>query len=79
MKRILQKANLLPLNKKAAKRSFLAACSRLIGVMMAAGSGSLLYQAVGSSTSLAVGVAISMSVIGLLLIWFLEYERETEQ
>lgn len=67
-----------PLDKKALRRSFFAAFSRLVGTMMAAGAGSLLYQTVGSSTSLAVGIATMLAAIGFVLIWFFEYEREID-
>jgi hypothetical protein len=63
-------------NNKALRRSFWSALGRLVGVGMAAGAGSLLYQIIGSSTTLAVGVAIALSVAGFFVIWFVEYERE---
>jgi hypothetical protein len=65
-------------NKKALKRSFWGALGRLIGVMMGAGAGSLLYQAIGSGTVLSIGLASVLAVVGFLLIWFAEYEREVE-
>jgi uncharacterized membrane protein YccC len=64
------------LNKKALKRSFWAALGRLIGIMLAAGGGSLLYQTIGSSTNLAISVAIGLVVFAFFFIWFAEYERE---
>lgn len=67
------------MNKKALRRSFWAALGRLLGTIMAAGAGSLLYQTIGSSTNLAIGVAVSIAVIGFFLIWFAEYEREMEE
>lgn len=68
----------LPPNKKALRRSFWGALGRLIGVMMGAGAGSLLYQIVGSASSLSIGLAAGLSVIGFILIWFAEYEREID-
>ena len=65
-------------NKKALKRSFWGALGRLIGVMMGAGAGSLLYQTLGSASGLSIGLATGLAVIGFLLIWFAEYEREVE-
>lgn len=65
-------------NKKAVRRSFWGALGRLIGIMMGAGAGSLLYQLIGSTSELSIGLAIGLSVIGFLLIWFAEYEREVE-
>lgn len=67
-----------PLDKKALRRSFWASLGRLIGVVMASGAGSLLYQTVGSNTSLAIGLAFGLVVFGFLFIWFAEYEREIE-
>ena len=65
-------------NKKALKRSFWGALGRLIGVMMGAGAGSLLYQTIGSASGLSIGLASGLSIIGFILIWFAEYEREIE-
>jgi len=65
-----------PLDRKALKRSFWGALGRLIGVMMGAGAGSLLYQTLGSASTLSIGLATGLSVVGFLLIWFAEYERD---
>lgn len=65
-------------DKKALRRSFWGALGRLIGVMMGAGAGSLLYQLIGNTTSLSIGLAVGLSVLGFMLIWFAEYEREIE-
>lgn len=65
-------------NKKAVRRSFWGALGRLIGIMMGAGAGSLLYQLIGNTTSLSIGLAIGLSVLGFLLIWLAEYEREID-
>jgi uncharacterized membrane protein YccC len=65
-------------DKKAVRRSFWGALGRLIGVMMGAGAGSLLYQLIGSASSLSIGLAIFLSIGGFFLIWFAEYERELE-
>jgi hypothetical protein len=73
-----QKYGIYNMNKKALKRSFWAALGRLIGVIMAAGAGSLLYQTIGSSSDLAIGMACGLSFLAFFLIWFAEYERETE-
>lgn len=63
-------------DKKALRRSFWGALGRLIGVMMGAGAGSLLYQTLGSASGLSIGLAALLSVVGFVLIWFAEYERE---
>lgn len=67
-------------DKKAFRRSFWGALGRLIGVMMGAGAGSLLYHLLGSTstTGLSIGLAVALSIIGFLLIWFAEYEREID-
>ncbi len=68
----------MKIEKKAFKRSFWGALGRLIGVMMGAGAGSLLYATIGSSSGLGIGVASALAIVGFLLIWFAEYEREIE-
>lgn len=65
-------------NKKALRRSFWGALGRLIGVMMGAGAGSLLYQTVGCASGLSIGLATILAIVGFILIWFAEYEREIE-
>lgn len=65
-------------DKRALRRSFWGALGRLIGVMMGAGAGSLLYQLVGGTSGLSLTLAVILSVVGFLLIWFAEYEREIE-
>jgi len=65
-------------DKKALRRSFWGALGRLIGVMMGAGAGSLLYQTLGSASGLSIGLATCLAIVGFLLIWFAEYEREIE-
>lgn len=60
------------------RRSFWGALGRLIGVMMGAGAGSLLYATIGSASTLSIGVAAILAVVGFLLIWLAEYEREIE-
>ena len=67
-------------DKKALRRSFWGALGRLIGVMMGAGAGSLLYQTLGAvgASGLSIGLATGLAIAGFLLIWFAEYEREIE-
>ena len=65
-------------DKKALRRSFWGATGRLIGVMLGAGAGSLLYQILGSTSGLSIGLAAGLATIGFILIWFAEYEREIE-
>lgn len=65
-------------DKKALRRSFWTSLGRLIGVMMGAGAGSLLYQTVGGTSGLSIGLAAGLAVLGFFMIWFAEYEREIE-
>ena len=65
-------------DKKAMRRSFWGALGRLIGVMLGAGAGSLLYQTIGSASGLSVGLAAVLTIVGFILIWFAEYEREVD-
>lgn len=65
-----------PLDKKSLRKAFWASLGRLIGVVMGAGGGSLLYQTIGSSTSLAIGIACGLVVISFIMMWVTEYEKE---
>lgn len=67
------------LNKKAVKRSFWAALGRVIGVGLSAGAGTLMYQTIGAGKGIAIGLASFMAVASFLLVWLVEYERETEE
>jgi len=64
------------INKKSFKRSFISAIARLIGVGLGAGMGSLLKPLVGDGLT-GWSVAITMAIVSFLLLWFVEYERET--
>lgn len=63
-------------DKKALKRSFWGSLSRVIGVGLGASAGGLLHQLVGDGFG-AVGTAVAMAIASFALIWFSEYERET--
>jgi hypothetical protein len=65
-------------NRKALRKSFWGALGRLIGVVMGAGGGSLLYNLIGSNTALGVSVAAGMIVASFFMVWFAEYERELD-
>jgi len=65
------------LNKRALKRSFWSSLSRLIGVGLGAGAGSLIHQLVGGGIS-GWGVAVSMAIASFFLMLFAEYEREID-
>lgn len=71
IKKILQATD-----KKALKRSFWGSLSRVIGVGLGASAGGLLHQVVGDGFG-AVGTAVAMAIASFALIWFSEYERET--
>ena len=68
-----------PINKKYVRRAFWGALGRLIGVMLGAGAGSLLYQTIGSSGTLSISVASGIAIVAFILIWFAEYEREVDE
>lgn len=67
----------LNLNKKAARRAILASISRLIGVGLGAGAGSLIYSLVGKGVS-GWGIASIMAICSFILIAVVEYEREID-
>jgi len=66
-----------PPDRRALRRSMLTSVSRLIGIFLGAGAGSLIHQLIGDGT-LGWGVAITLTVVSLALILFAEYEREID-
>lgn len=64
-------------NKKAFRRSMWASFSRLVGVGLGAGAGSLVYKLIGGGFH-GWGVAGLMAVVSLALMTFAEYEREID-
>ena len=64
-------------NKKALRRAFWASFGRLIGVMLGAGAGSLLYHVIGGGVH-GLGVAAVLVVVGFSMTLFAEYEREID-
>lgn len=64
-------------DEKHVKRSFLAAMARTVSVALGAGAGSFIYRLMGPTSALAWPLAIGMLIGSFLLIWFLEYERES--
>lgn len=66
------------LNKKALRKSLLSSFSRLIGVGLGAGAGSLIHQLIGGGVS-GWGLACSMAIVSFALMWFAEYEREIDE
>jgi uncharacterized membrane protein YccC len=65
-----------PINKKALKRGLWASLSRLIGVGLGSGAGSLIHQLVGGGFS-GWGLAMTMAVVSFVLMLFAEYEKES--
>lgn len=65
------------LNRKALRRSVWGSLSRLIGVGLGAGAGSLIHQLIGGGFS-GWGVAFGMAVASFALMLFAEYERELD-
>lgn len=65
------------LDRKAAKRSLLSSFSRLIGVGLGAGAGSLIHKLVGDGFD-GWTVAVGMAIASFVLMWIAEYEREIE-
>lgn len=63
------------LDRQAFGRAVLSSISRLLGVALGAGAGSLLYRIVGGSTA-GVSVAICLAIASFVLILIVEYERE---
>jgi len=64
-------------NKKALRRSFFGSISRLIGVALGAGAGSLLYGVIGSDLKSYI-VASLLAGISFVLMLFSEYNREND-
>lgn len=66
-------------DKNAARKAFWSALGRLLSVVLGAGSGSILYHTLGvSGTTMALGTAVGMAVVGFILMWITEYEREID-
>jgi predicted MFS family arabinose efflux permease len=62
-------------NRRAFRRAIWSSISRLIGVGLGAGAGSLVYQLIGGGFK-GWGVASVLAVASFLLILFAEYEKE---
>ena len=66
------------LNKRVLKRALWSSFSRLIGVGLGAGAGSLIYKLIGGGFQGWV-IAAGMSAISFLLMTLAEYERELDE
>ena len=63
------------INRKAFKKSFWSSMSRLIGVALGAGAGSIIHKAVGDGI-LGWEIGLTMAAISFGCMLFAEYERE---
>lgn len=68
----------MPINKRAFKRAVWGSLSRLIGVGLGAGAGSLIYKLIGGGFT-GWGMALIMCMISFGLMTFAEYEREIDE
>ncbi len=63
------------LDQKALKRSFWSSLSRVIGVALGAGAGSVIHRMVGDNLS-GYSVAGAMALASFCFMLYAEYERE---
>ena len=71
------KINKKPLDHKALKRSLWSSLSRVIGVGLSAGAGTMIHKMVGDKLE-GWGLAGIMILVSFILMWVSEYERECE-
>ncbi len=64
-------------DRRAFRKSVWSSLSRLIGVSLGAGAGSLLYKLVGSGLQ-GWGMALTLLAVSVVLMVIAEYEREIE-
>jgi hypothetical protein len=64
-------------NRRAFKRAIWGSLSRLIGVGLGAGAGSLIYKLIGGGFN-GWGMALLMAIASFGLMTFAEYEREID-
>ena len=64
-------------DKRAFRKSVWSSLSRLIGVSLGAGAGSLLYKLVGAGLQ-GWGMALGLLSVSIILMVIAEYEREIE-
>ena len=65
------------LDKKVLKRSIWSSLSRVIGIGLSAGAGSMIHRMVGDGLE-GWGLASVMAIASFVLMTFAEYERERE-
>ena len=64
-------------SRRAFKRAIWSSFSRLVGVGLGAGAGSLVYKLTGGGLH-GWGVAVVLAVASFALMTFAEYERELD-
>ena len=62
-------------NRRAFRRATWTSISRLIGVALGAGAGSLIYNLVGGGFH-GWGIALTLALVSFFLILFAEYEKD---
>jgi O-antigen/teichoic acid export membrane protein len=63
------------LDRKALRRSIWSSLSRVIGIGLSAGAGSMIHRMVGDGLE-GWGLASVMAIVSFALMAFAEYERE---
>jgi O-antigen/teichoic acid export membrane protein len=63
------------LDKKALRRSIWSSFSRVIGIGLSAGAGSMIHKLVGNNLE-GWGLASAMAICSFAFMAFAEYERE---
>jgi hypothetical protein len=66
-----------PINKKLFRRSLWSSFSRLVGVGLGSGAGSIIHQMVGDGMQ-GWGLALFMAIGSFVLMLYAEYERERD-
>lgn len=72
---ILKSGKMRKIDRKAFRRSIWSSLSRVIGVALGAGAGSVIHRLVGDNLQ-GWSVAGAMALISFCFMLFAEYERE---
>ncbi len=64
-----------PIDKRAFRKSLWSSLSRVIGIGLSAGAGSMVHRMVGDNME-GWTIAVTMAIVSFGLMWFAEYERE---
>ena len=65
------------MDKKALKKSIWSSLSRVIGIGLSAGAGSMIHRMVGDGLE-GWGLASAMALASFVFMTFAEYEREKQ-